>query len=406
MEGLTGMTRILLAAAAFALVLSACGSPETPAEAPEVEAAAKEVTTGIEATAFLTENTPAPEGAADTKDDGVLRDAEGRPFQYALLGQKLPAFTAPMADGSTFDSASLNRWTVIDVWGAWCSDCIADGPYVAALERAIAQDPDLDFLSIHVPASAARATPEEMFGKFGSLDAYFESAGYVLPVVLDLDGSLRKTLQISWTPSYLLVSPDGVVRGFRTDLSIVDDQPIKSFIQDIARVRGEVRETEAFVMGPDGVAGLNSAMPFKLQALERAFPGFEVVPGPVSEESAGTFIVRRPGSTQERLRIEPDWTRGFVGAVSSRATGVKDTSGHAIGTATLTSLPLEEQALCDEVRPAPGGTEFACADSDAPTRFTRIFRYDPANPGAEAVAEDVSGSVLVELRYTPPPAGR
>ncbi|MFN7163563.1 MAG: TlpA family protein disulfide reductase, partial [Hyphomonas sp.] len=167
--------------------------------------------TTVQATGFLTENVAAPEGAADTKGDGVLRDANNRPFEYALLGQKLPAFTAPMVDGGTFESAAINRWTVIDVWGAWCGDCVADGPYVEALSRAIGADPDLDFISIHVPASAARATPDQMYGKYGSLQAYFDSAGYRLPVVLDTDGSLREALKISWTPTYLVVSPDGVV---------------------------------------------------------------------------------------------------------------------------------------------------------------------------------------------------
>lgn len=224
---------------AAALILSACG----PASPPDASPAPEEARTGPIAQGFITRNTAPPAGAADTKGDGVYRDTEGRPFQYALLGQKLPEFTAPASDGSTFNSADLNRWTVIDVWGAWCSDCVADGPYVEALTRAIAQDPDLDFVSIHVPANANRATPDELYGKYGSLEAYFASAGFTIPsVVLDNDASLRSLLQISWTPSYLLVSPDGVVRGFRTDLRVIEDQPVKTFIQDIAEVRKDVRD--------------------------------------------------------------------------------------------------------------------------------------------------------------------
>lgn len=227
---------------AAALALCACGPATAPPSAPAAETAASEAD-GPKAQGFITANTTPPEGAADTKGDGVLRDDYGRPFQYGLLGQKLPEFTAPTSDGGTFSSGDINRWTVIDVWGAWCSDCVADGPYVDALARAIAQDPDLDFVSIHVPANANRATPEELYGKYGSLEAYFASAGYSVPsVVLDNDASLRQLLQISWTPSYLVVSPDGVVRGFRTDLRVIEDQPVKTFIQDIAEVRKEVRD--------------------------------------------------------------------------------------------------------------------------------------------------------------------
>ncbi|MFN4023713.1 MAG: TlpA family protein disulfide reductase [Hyphomonas sp.] len=230
---------VLLTAAALMLV--ACG-PSEPVEPltgkgflqGPMEPAPK-------AQGFATRNS-APEGAEDTKGDGVLRDADGRPFQYALLGEQLPDFTAPTADGATFTSADINRWTVIDVWGAWCGDCVRDAPYADALQRAIAQDPDLDFLTIHVPASTARATPEEMFGKYGSLDAYFADVGFTLPTVLDTDGSLREALKISWTPTYLLVSPDRVVRGFRSDLSVDDDQPVKTFLQDVAEVRKNVRD--------------------------------------------------------------------------------------------------------------------------------------------------------------------
>ena len=214
------MKHLFAALTALALTAACSNAAETPAPAA--------------APAAATEEAPAPAAAPE---------AETRPAAYALLGQKLPAFTAPMADGGTFDSSAINRWTVIAVWGVWCSDCVADGPYVDALARAIAQDPDLDFISIHVPANANRATPDELYGKYGSLEAYFASAGYSAPsVVLDNDASLRQLLQISWTPSYLVVSPDGVVRGFRTDLRVIEDQPVKTFIQDIAEVRKEVRD--------------------------------------------------------------------------------------------------------------------------------------------------------------------
>lgn len=234
--------RHALSLTAAALILMACGAPDSnapPSAAEETASPAEASAEMPKAEGFITANAAPPEGAVDARGDGVYRDGAGRPFQYALLGQELPEFTAPTSDGGTFSKADITRWTVIDVWGAWCSDCVADGPYVSALERAIAQDPDLDFVSLHVPANANRATPEELYGRYGSLEGYFTEAGYHIDrVVLDNDASLRNLLQISWTPSYLLVSPDGVVRGFRTDLRVIEDQPVKTFIQDIAAVRG------------------------------------------------------------------------------------------------------------------------------------------------------------------------
>ncbi len=376
------MMRHLIASFASAVLVSGCSAPET-AENPGIAAA-----TPVQATGFMTENLAAPEGAADTKGDGVLRDSEGRPFEYALLGQKLPAFTASMADGRPFESASINRWTVIDVWGAWCGDCVADGPYVDALARAIAQDPDLDFLSIHVPASAARATPQEMFGKYGSLAAYFDSAGYSLPVVIDTDGSLREALRISWTPTYLVVSPDGVVRGFRTDLSVDTDQPVKSFIQDIARVRGEVRAAASLVMSPAGVAGLGQHTPFTVSAVEKAFPGHSVIPVTDPATGTATFEVRPNGSDTARFLVEPDWTRGYVAAVRSRDPGVRGPLGEVIGQTTLGTLPAEARALCTGSEPGV----LVCPDPGAPAAFARVYAL-PAGGKPE------SGAVLAELRY-------
>ena len=213
-----------LFAALTALALTAACS--NAAEAPEPAGAL----------AAATEAAPPP--AAET-------EAETRPADYALIGQKLPAFTAPIADGGTFDSAALERWTVIAVWGVWCGDSRTDGPYTAALERAVAQDPDLDFISIHVPAAPGSENRDKPFGEYGSLEAYFKSAGYTLPVVLDTDGSVREALKINWTPSYLLVSPDGIVRSFQTDLSVDKDQPVKTYIKNVAETRKAVRDLTA-----------------------------------------------------------------------------------------------------------------------------------------------------------------
>ncbi len=372
-----------LVALSVCCLIAACGAaglsgPEDPAPA--------EATTTIEATDFLTVNAPPPDGAADTKGDGVLRDANDRPFSYALLGEKLPEFSATMADGTMFESAALNRWTVIDIWGAWCSDCVADGPYVAALGRAIAQDPDLDFVSIHVPASKARATPAEMFGKYGSLEAYFEAAGYVLPTVLDTDGSLREALKISWTPTYLLVSPDGVVRGFRTDLSVAGEDPVKDFLRDVARVKKTVGNAQGPMMGPAGVMGITGTTPFTLAAIETAFPGHTVV-STIDGEGATAepvFQVRTPGTGEPRFIVEADWSRGFVGRVRTNDPTVEGPNGIRVGTTRYSDLRQEELASCET---HGAGAEFSitCKSSDAPPYFSLYFRTDQT--GAPPLAQ-------------------
>ena len=190
------------------------------------------------ATGFITENAPPPSGAKEDAEDGVYRDAYGRPFNYALLGEPLPAFSGTLIDGTQFDSEALNTWTIIDVWGMWCGDCRADAPNVAALVTAVKQDPELEFLSIHTPASANRTDPEDMFRQYGSLEAYFADKGYSYPTLIDTDASIRDLLEIRWTPSYLLVDPDGIVRGYRTEMTAAGGEPVKDFLKAVAEVRG------------------------------------------------------------------------------------------------------------------------------------------------------------------------
>ena len=50
---------------------------------------------------------------------------------------------------------------------------------------------------------------------------------------------MRSALKIGWTPSYLLVSPDGVVKGYRSEFSAAGGEPVKDFLKDIARVKAE-----------------------------------------------------------------------------------------------------------------------------------------------------------------------
>lgn len=163
-------------------------------------------------------------------------DEAGRPLSYTSLGKAMPLFKGELLSGEAFTSDALKgQWTVIDVWGLWCSDCLADGRNVAALSRALAQDPNVNFLSIHTPASADRA--KDAFGRFGSVEAYFEETGYEYPVLLDQRAEIRDALNIAWTPTYLLLAPDGTVQGFRTDLSATGESAIEDVLRDIKAIQ-------------------------------------------------------------------------------------------------------------------------------------------------------------------------
>lgn len=393
------MRQTLLAAAL--LVLSACGnSADTHSTSSDP----------VAATGFITENMAAPEGATDN-GDGVLRDGNGRPWGYGLLGQPLPAFTAPLVGGGNWSSSQINAWTIIDVWGLWCSDCMADAPYAAQLADLALTEPGLDFISIHTPPNARRA--DEAFGRYDSVDAYFEEAGYRYPTLLDRDASLRDMLQIAWTPTYLLVSPDGIVRGFRTDLSVAGDTPVADFMETVREVQAttfaELRPAlPAF--GFDGVGGITGTTPFTQGSLEAAFSPLIVRAHTQTMEgqSYPVFRIIEPGmpprSRGNLYTIEPDWDRGHVHAVVTRNRGVEGPYGSLIGTTRLKDLPVEATETCLFGEDDYAGSLLCTVPARGGADFVWIFGAPDGFEGDFSQADDVQKgeSLLYEMRYLPP----
>ncbi len=187
------------------------------------------------ATGFYRPGATAP-ATADLSRGDVPRDDYGRPYTYEGLGLPLPEFTGETLQETTFSSSLLSgQWTVIEVWGIWCHDSRRDAEYAAALSRALAQDPDVSFMSIHTPQNAANAS--KALRGYDSVGAWFDEKGWDFTTVIDSDASIREQLRIRWTPTYLLVAPDLTVQGFRTGLADAGDHAVKDFVQDIAEAR-------------------------------------------------------------------------------------------------------------------------------------------------------------------------
>ena len=390
--------RASLVAGAIAL-LAACGSSDD--------------THGIStdsngATGFITSNEYVPESARVDASTGAPEDADGRPYTYALLGKLLPEFSGETLGGGVFNSSDIRQWTVIDVWGIWCGDCIADGPYVAEVAARIALDDTLSFISIHTPPNAARAS--EAYGKFGSVDAYFNAKGYSYPTVLDKDASLRNLLQIDWTPSYLLVSPDGVVRGYRTDLSVAGDTPIEDFFADIATVRAKHASiqprTQTASIGPDGSGGISGVTRFSRESVQRAFPSRTIVTGQtrVGEQTYPAFNVLESGPTSDLLfTVSPNWDRGHVGFVETQSPLVEGPDGARIGRLFFGELSKDATENCYPGTDVYAGAVICNIGTDR--QFQYVFSPSRADEGADlaTAAPDIKArAVLSAMRYLPP----
>lgn len=370
------------------------------------------------ATGFMTEIPSLPETAKDCRKKGIdlQCDKDGRPYGHLLLGERLPDIKSEFLDGSTFREDMIDRWTVIHVWGLWCGDSLADAPYTAKLYEAISRDPDTAFLSVAVPVSASRKTGRYLFGKYASPEAFYEEKGYRYPTLLDRDATLREALKISWTPSYLLVSPDGIVRGFRTDMSVAGDDPVADFLADIEAVRSAVKNEKmttglpAPKMDEDGILNLRGETVFTAPAMAAAFPGYDIVAdrGVSDGASYPVYLIRQPGEGDEpgmlAFVIEPDWTHGKVRAVSTRNLSVQGPRGMTVRQTRLKDLPNDLRALCfvDEER---FPERLACPNQPSDPTFLAIFGAGPDfdGPFLDAEEEYQGEGELIEMRYLPLP---
>ena len=192
---------------------------------------------GCATPALVTVDTPVPVSAKDSRDDGVLRDKDGRPVRHDLLGQSLPEFSAETIEGEAFESGDLaGKWTVLAAWGVWCHDSRNDAQHINELAQAVAVEADIDFLSVHVPFSSEHINIA--YRDYGSVGGFFEAKGVAWPTIIDEQADIRELLEVKWTPTYLVVGPDLTVQAFRTDFSVEGDAAVAAFLRDVKALIG------------------------------------------------------------------------------------------------------------------------------------------------------------------------
>lgn len=107
---------------------------------------------------------------------------------------------------------------------------------------------------------------------------------------------------------------------------------------------GQADGGAAYTIGPEGAGNLKAATPFTVPAIERAFPGLEVVT--VASPEMPAFHLREAGSAAPLYVVTPDWTRGYAGAVATTSPDVAGPGGIRAGTSRLADVPEALRAGC------------------------------------------------------------
>lgn len=156
-----------------------------------------------------------------------------RPRTYDLIGQAAPATDLARFGGGRLTQADfLGKTTIVQFWGIWCPDCLADVDDVAELNRLIARDRNLQFIGIHTRGR---------YGRWGGLAPFFAEKGYRFPVAIDDDSAAYKAWGIKWVPSFVIVGKDGTIRDYTTDLkagSGIGVQGLLAKAKAVSKIKG------------------------------------------------------------------------------------------------------------------------------------------------------------------------
>ncbi len=196
--------RHALAATAF-IALAACGQPPAEPTAPPV------------AQTLAAEEAPAAPVPARTRTPVEGWEVASAP--YPGIGATLPEFSGARLTGEAITRETLRgRWNIIG-FDAPDTKTDAEVTHISALNSAVDQDPDLDFVQVYRMPEGVTA---QRISKWPSISD---------------DGSIFAALGVTQTPAYLLVGPDLTVEAWRGALSVNPTDGIKPVIMGVHEIR-------------------------------------------------------------------------------------------------------------------------------------------------------------------------
>jgi hypothetical protein len=159
-------------------------------------------------------------------------------------------------------------------------------------------------------------------------------------------------------------------------------------------------------IGPNGAAGITTALPMNVEAVRAAAPNYIVSEVQDQVEGDPFTAITLSAGDEEVFRILPSPDRTHIHAIVTRSSQARGPTADIVGAVKFAVAPPEEVPFCiaQYVDGAPG---FACSTA-ADGTFWRVYRLPEGAEGAatfEEIEPDVlHDATLAEMRWFAPRA--
>jgi hypothetical protein len=158
-------------------------------------------------------------------------------------------------------------------------------------------------------------------------------------------------------------------------------------------------------IGPEGAAGIATALPMNAEAIRGAAPEFIVASVQDQVDGEPFTAITLSAGDEEVFRLLPTADGARIHAIVTRSSQARGPTQDIVGSTLFGVAPPEQVPFClaETVQGAPG---FACS-TDAAGRFWRVYRlprsYDGPSEPFDAIDPDVlHDATLAEMRWIAP----
>jgi thiol-disulfide isomerase/thioredoxin len=128
----------------------------------------------------------------------VVADPTIAPERGVTVGKTILTFTLVDRQGQATSVGVSGKPIVLNFWASWCPPCRGEFPELDAFART--HSASVQFYAIDLQESPEKTA------------AFLQQNGYSLPVLLDTDGAVGHTYNITEIPTTLVVDSKGVIR--------------------------------------------------------------------------------------------------------------------------------------------------------------------------------------------------